>query len=164
MRTSTRRARAGIARTKPLLQAVYERDFELKGHTNSVAALSVEIGRRLGLTDTELEELDLAAQLHDVGKIAVPDEVLHKPGPLSESDWSLIRQHTIVGQRILSAPPALRRVGEIVRATHERWDGGGYPDGLAGEGIPARGTRDCGVRRVRRHHLHGCLSTAAHGS
>ena len=119
-----------------LLQALFERDPELKGHTNSVAALAVEIGRRLGVPDQELEELDLAAQLHDIGKIAVPDEVLHKPGPLSDSDWNLIRQHTIVGQRILSASPALRRVGEIVRATHERWDGTGYPDKLAGENIP----------------------------
>ncbi len=119
-----------------LLQALYERDPELKGHTNSVAALTVEIGRRLGLSDAELEELGLAAQLHDIGKIAVPDDVLHKPGPLDESDWDLIRQHTIVGQRILSASPALRRVGEIVRATHERWDGAGYPDRLVAEEIP----------------------------
>ena len=119
-----------------LLQALYERDAELKGHTNNVAALSVDIGRRLGLGGAELAELDLAAQLHDIGKIAVPDAVLHKPGPLSESDWSLIRQHTIVGQRILSASPALRRVGEIVRATHERWDGTGYPDKLVAQEIP----------------------------
>jgi diguanylate cyclase (GGDEF)-like protein len=119
-----------------LLQALYERDAELKGHTSSVATLSVEIGRRLGVSDAELEELELAAQLHDIGKIAVPDDVLHKPGPLTDSDWNLIRQHTIVGQRILSASPALRRVGEIVRATHERWDGTGYPDQLAAQEIP----------------------------
>ena len=119
-----------------LLQALYERDPELKGHTNNVAALAVEIGRRLGLPDAEVEEIDLAAQLHDIGKIAVPDDVLHKPGPLTDSDWNLIRQHTIVGQRILSASPALRRVGEIIRATHERWDGTGYPDRLAADEIP----------------------------
>ena len=119
-----------------LLQALYERDPELKGHTNNVAALAVKMCRRLGLPDTEVEELDLAAQLHDIGKIAVPDDVLHKPGPLTDSDWNLIRQHTIVGQRILSASPALRRVGEIVRATHERWDGTGYPDRLTAEEIP----------------------------
>ena len=126
-------------RDKPhevLLQALYERDAELKGHTNNVAALAVKIGRRLGLPDAELEELDLSAQLHDIGKIAVPDDVLHKPGPLTDSDWSLIHQHTIVGQRILSASPSLRRVGAIVRATHERWDGTGYPDQLVGEAIP----------------------------
>ena len=119
-----------------LLQALYERDAELKGHTNNVAALAVKTGRRLGLTDAEVEEIDLAAQLHDIGKLAVPDDILHKPGPLTDSDWSLIHQHTIVGQRILSASPSLRRVGAIVRATHERWDGTGYPDHLAGEAIP----------------------------
>ena len=119
-----------------LLQALYERDPELKGHTNGVASLSLNVGRRLGMSETELEELELAAQLHDIGKIAVPDDVLHKPGPLTDSDWSLIQQHTIVGQRILSASPALRRVGEIVRATHERWDGSGYPDRLGQDDIP----------------------------
>ena len=126
-------------RDKPheaLLQALYERDSELQGHTNTVARLAVELGRRLGIAGAELEELELAAQLHDIGKIAVPDQVLHKTGPLSEADWRLIRQHTIVGQRILSASPALRQVGRIVRATHERWDGSGYPDGLSGTGIP----------------------------
>jgi two-component system, cell cycle response regulator len=126
-------------RDKPhevLLQALYERDAELKGHTNNVAALAVKTGRRLGLPAAELEEIELGAQLHDIGKLAVPDDILHKPGPLTDSDWSLIRQHTIVGQRILSASPSLRRVGEIVRATHERWDGTGYPDRLMGEAIP----------------------------
>ena len=119
-----------------LLQALYERDAELKGHTSSVAARAAATGRRLGLSDATIEEIDLAAQLHDIGKLAVPDDILHKPGPLSDSDWNLIRQHTIIGQRILSASPALRRVGEIVRATHERWDGTGYPDQLAAEDIP----------------------------
>jgi two-component system, cell cycle response regulator len=119
-----------------LLQALFERDAELKGHTINVAALTLAAGHRLDLTGPELEELELAAQLHDIGKIAIPDEVLHKPGPLSESDWRLVRAHTVVGQRILSASPALRPVGQIVRATHERWDGAGYPDGLRGEGIP----------------------------
>jgi diguanylate cyclase (GGDEF)-like protein len=119
-----------------LLQALYEREPDLKGHTSSVASLSVQTGRRLGLSAEELVELEQAAQLHDIGKLAVPDDILHKPGPLSESDWELIRQHTVVGQRILTASPALRRIGEIVRATHERWDGSGYPDGLAGESIP----------------------------
>ena len=119
-----------------LLQALYEREPDLRGHTSSVAALSVQTGRRLGLGPEELVELEHTAQLHDIGKLAVPDEILHKPGPLSDADWQLIRQHTVVGQRILTASPSLRRIGQIVRATHERWDGSGYPDGLAGEEIP----------------------------
>ena len=119
-----------------LLQALYEREPALLGHTRGVAALAVEAGRRLGVTGAALEELERAAQLHDIGKIAVPDQILRKPGALSEDEWIFIRQHTLVGQRILAASPALRRIGDIVRATHERWDGAGYPDGIDGENIP----------------------------
>jgi diguanylate cyclase (GGDEF)-like protein len=119
-----------------LLEALFERDPELRPHVQSVADLSAAVGRRLGLNAEDLEDLVIAAQLHDVGKIAIPDAVLHKPGPLDEGEWTLIRQHTVVGQRILGAAPALHRVGTIVRATHERWDGEGYADGLAGDAIP----------------------------
>ena len=90
----------------------------------------------LGLRRDELDELERAAQLHDLGKIAVPDEILHKPGPLDEREWEFVRQHTIVGERILRASPALRSVAGIVRSSHENWDGSGYPDGLAGEEAP----------------------------
>jgi diguanylate cyclase (GGDEF)-like protein len=119
-----------------LLQALYEREPDLFGHTRGVATLAVEVGRRLGVTGHALEELERAAQLHDIGKIAVPDQILRKPGQLTDDEWAFIRQHTLVGQRILAASPALRRIGDIVRATHERWDGAGYPDGVAGEAIP----------------------------
>jgi HD-GYP domain-containing protein (c-di-GMP phosphodiesterase class II) len=77
-----------------------------------------------------------AAELHDVGKMAVPDEILNKPGPLDRVEMGFIRQHTIVGERILAAAPSLSPVARIVRASHERWDGSGYPDGLKGEAIP----------------------------
>ena len=77
-----------------------------------------------------------AAELHDVGKMAIPDEILHKPGPLTDEEWAFVRQHTIIGERILSAAPALLPVAKLVRASHEHWDGSGYPDGLAGEAIP----------------------------
>jgi HD-GYP domain-containing protein (c-di-GMP phosphodiesterase class II) len=90
----------------------------------------------LGLRRDELEELERAAQLHDLGKQAVPDEILHKPGPLDEREWAFVRQHTIVGERILRASPALRSVAAVVRSSHENWDGGGYPDGLVGEEEP----------------------------
>ena len=119
-----------------LLEALFERDPELRPHVQSVADLSAAVGRRLGLNAEDLEDLVVAAQLHDIGKIAMPDAVLHKPGPLDESEWTLLRQHTVIGQRILGAAPALHRVGTIVRATHERWDGEGYADGLAGDAIP----------------------------
>jgi diguanylate cyclase (GGDEF)-like protein len=133
-----KRAAAGT-RGRPhevVLQALFERDPELRAHVGEVAALAVAIGRLLGLDASELDDIRLAAELHDIGKLAVPDEILRKPGPLSEDDWVFIHRHTLVGQRILAVAPMLSRVGEIVRATHERWDGGGYPDRLEGEEIP----------------------------
>ena len=119
-----------------LLAALYEREPGLHSHLQGVAELAAETGRRLGLGDTELDELRRAAQLHDIGKIAIPDQIIHKPGPLDEEEWVFVRQHSVVGERILAASPALRAIGPIVRSTHERWDGSGYPDGLAGEEIP----------------------------
>jgi two-component system, cell cycle response regulator len=94
------------------------------------------VGSRLSLLSEELDEVVRAAELHDVGKMAIPDEILHKPGPLTDEEWSFVRQHTIIGERILGAAPALLAVAKLVRASHEHWDGSGYPDGLAGETIP----------------------------
>ncbi len=119
-----------------LLEALSLREPDLQAQLAGVGALANDIGRTLGLRRDELEELDRAAQLHDLGKLAVPDEILHKPGELDEREWAFVRQHTVVGERILRASPALRSVAGIVRATHENWDGTGYPDGVAGEEIP----------------------------
>jgi two-component system cell cycle response regulator len=119
-----------------LLEALTEREPELLPHLEGVAALAVKTGRMLGLRRDELQELSKAAQLHDLGKLAVPDEILHKRGPLDEREWEFIHQHTLVGERILRASPAYQNVATIVRSSHERWDGRGYPDGLEGEAIP----------------------------
>ena len=119
-----------------LLEALSVRDAALQDQLAGVGSLAAEVGRMLGLRRDELEELDRAAQLHDLGKLAVPDEILSKPGPLDEREWAFIRQHTIVGERILRASPALRSVATVVRASHENWDGSGYPDGISGEDIP----------------------------
>ena len=119
-----------------LLAALYEREPGLHSHLQGVAELAKATGRRLGLAEAELDELARAAQLHDIGKIAIPDQILHKAGPLDEEEWVFVRQHSVVGERILAASPALRSVGPIVRSTHERWDGNGYPDGLVGIEIP----------------------------
>ena len=94
------------------------------------------VGRELDMGPEELDEVARAAELHDVGKVAIPDAILNKPGPLDEAEWSFMRRHTIIGERILLSAPALRPVARLVRSSHERWDGGGYPDGLAGEEIP----------------------------
>jgi HD-GYP domain-containing protein (c-di-GMP phosphodiesterase class II) len=119
-----------------LLRTLAEREPELRAHVADVSSLAVRVGERLGLALEELEELRLAAELHDVGKLAIPDVVLQKSGSLDATEWGFIHSHTLIGQRILSSAPALRPVGAIVRSTHENWDGTGYPDGLAGESIP----------------------------
>jgi diguanylate cyclase (GGDEF)-like protein len=119
-----------------LLESLSARDPAFHEQLAGVGALAGEVGRMLGLRRDELEELERAAQLHDLGKLAVPDEILSKPGPLDEREWDFVKQHTIVGERILRASPALRSVAGVVRSSHENWDGSGYPDGIAGEDIP----------------------------
>ena len=94
------------------------------------------MGRSLGLSADALDEISRAAQLHDIGKVAVPDAILSKPTGLSEREWDLIRNHTILGERILEGAPALSAAGRLVRASHERWDGSGYPDRVRGEQTP----------------------------
>ena len=83
-----------------------------------------------------LDVLIRAATLHDIGKIAIPERVLDKPGELDETEWGMLRKHSVIGERILGAAPAMAPVAKAVRSTHERWDGTGYPDGLAGRDIP----------------------------
>src|ERR687895_611861 len=100
------------------------------------AKLATAVGRELGMRPDALDEVARAAKLHDVGKMAIPDAILEKTGPLDDPEWTFMRRHTIIGERILLAAPALRAAARLVRASHERWDGRGYPDGLAGEDIP----------------------------
>ena len=119
-----------------LLQVLRERDPELSEHMSAVGELSRRVGQRMKLLPEELDETVRAAELHDIGKMAIPDAILHKPGPLDEREWAFVHKHTIIGERILSAAPALVPVAKVVRSSHERWDGHGYPDGLAGEAIP----------------------------
>lgn len=131
------KSRADTDRTMhALLGALSEREPGIYVHADDVTSLAVVTGRMLGMRRDELDELRRASRLHDVGKLAVPDEILHKAGPLDEREWEFIRQHTLVGERILRSSPAFRSVASIVRSTHERWDGSGYPDGLAGGEIP----------------------------
>ena len=94
------------------------------------------VGRHLGLDGEALDHVRVAAELHDVGKVAIPDAILNKPGPLDDEEWAFMRRHTLIGERIVAAAPALGPVAKLVRASHERWDGDGYPDRTAGEDIP----------------------------
>jgi diguanylate cyclase (GGDEF)-like protein len=132
----TRRATAAAQSKDVLLAALAECHEELGGHVGAVAVTAEEVGAELGLTGVWLQELGYAAELHDIGKVAVPESIINKPGPLDDPEWEFIRRHTMIGERILGAAPATASVGKIVRATHERWDGDGYPDRLAGEQIP----------------------------
>jgi len=109
---------------------------QLADHMRAVAELAYATAVEVGVVGAELEALRYAAALHDIGKMAIPHEILAKPGPLAPDEWELVRQHTIVGERILASAPALERSARLVRWTHERIDGGGYPDGLEGEQIP----------------------------
>ena len=97
--------------------------------------LAEHVARHLALPDEQIAMTRQAAELHDVGKVAVPDEILSKPGPLTDDEWEFIRRHTLIGERIISAAPALTEVAGLVRSSHERWDGTGYPDRLAGAEI-----------------------------
>jgi diguanylate cyclase (GGDEF)-like protein len=119
-----------------LLRALAERDPHLGRHISGVAEMAETVARRLGLGDEQVDHVRHAAELHDVGKMAIPDAILEKPAPLDAAEWEFIRRHTIIGERIVAAAPALRPVAALVRSSHERWDGGGYPDRLAGEDIP----------------------------
>jgi diguanylate cyclase (GGDEF)-like protein len=119
-----------------LLRALAERDPGLGEHISGVAALAEAVARRLNLDEEQIEHVRHAAELHDVGKMAIPDAILDKPAPLDPAEWEFIRRHTIIGERIVAAAPALRPVATLVRSSHERWDGTGYPDQLRAEEIP----------------------------
>jgi diguanylate cyclase (GGDEF)-like protein/putative nucleotidyltransferase with HDIG domain len=119
-----------------LLRVLEERQPEMREHLREVAALAMAVGHELGLANEELDELARAAELHDIGKMAVPDAILDKPEPLSEDEMAFIRRHTVIGEAILSVAPALVPVATLVRSSHERYDGKGYPDGLRGDAIP----------------------------
>jgi HD-GYP domain-containing protein (c-di-GMP phosphodiesterase class II) len=124
--------------TALLLGNVVEYDHNYTGsHSRDVVELALAVGKRMRLSPAQLRNLEFGALLHDVGKIAVPKEIINKPDPLNDAEWQIMRHHTIEGQRMLdSVGGVLTRVGVIVRASHEDYDGTGYPDGLAGKAIP----------------------------
>jgi diguanylate cyclase (GGDEF)-like protein/putative nucleotidyltransferase with HDIG domain len=119
-----------------LAEALAERDRYTGEHSQEVLELVEQVARGLALDEQEVQRVRYAALLHDIGKVAIPDEILHKPGPLDHSEWEIMRQHPVIGERILRAIPGLGGVARIVRHEHESYDGSGYPDGLSGDEIP----------------------------
>jgi two-component system cell cycle response regulator len=130
------RASAGSQSRDVLLSAQRESRPELHRHLTDVAELALQIAGELGMDSEQRDEVFRAAELHDTGKMAIPDAILNKPGPLEEREWEFVRRHTLIGERIIAAAPALVPVARLVRSSHERWDGSGYPDGLEGDQIP----------------------------
>jgi putative nucleotidyltransferase with HDIG domain len=124
--------------TALVLGDVVEADDGYTGeHCKSVVALALDVADELKLDAQRRRNLEFGALLHDVGKIAIPKEIINKPGKLDAAEWTVIKTHTVEGQKMLERVGGfMREVGLIVRSHHERWDGGGYPDGLAGDGIP----------------------------
>jgi diguanylate cyclase (GGDEF)-like protein len=133
---ATSRKSAGRQTTDVLLTVLAERDPRLATHLDDVTELCAAVCSRLGLPDEEVVPIIQAASLHDVGKAAIPEEILDKPGTLSDDEWAFMRRHTLIGERILGVAPALTDAAKLVRSSHEAYDGSGYPDGLRGEAIP----------------------------
>lgn len=119
-----------------LCDALEAKDDYTAAHARDVSELAVSVGRTIGMSSEELRMLGYGALLHDIGKIAIRSEILHKPGPLTTDEYEEMKQHTVVGARMLERIPYFEQVRPLVRNSHERWDGGGYPDGLEGDSIP----------------------------
>ncbi len=134
---AAKRADATEIITAVLHAALAQRHPELGDHSNDVVEEAEMVARAIGLDDDALTLVMTAADLHDIGKLGVPDEIIKKPGPLDESEWEFIKQHTVIGERIIAAAGLpMEGIGQLVRSSHERWDGRGYPDALGGEEIP----------------------------
>jgi HD-GYP domain-containing protein (c-di-GMP phosphodiesterase class II) len=118
------------------LEMLVATDPGTAAHSGDVELLVSKLCERLGVGGEERQQIEVAGRLHDIGKIALPRQVLDKPGPLDETEWELVRGHTVAGERILSSVPELATVAHLVRRCHEHFDGSGYPDGLRGEEIP----------------------------
>ena len=119
-----------------LVSSLEARDAYTIGHSENVRELCIRLGERLGLSRKELDTLEIAAILHDVGKIGIPDNILLKKGQLTPEEFERVKEHTLIGERIVAQIPGMQEVARMIRSHHERWDGSGYPDGLSGEAIP----------------------------
>jgi HD-GYP domain-containing protein (c-di-GMP phosphodiesterase class II) len=125
-----------LATIAALSRSMEAKDYYTGGHTERVSELAVALGRRLGYSGAELDAIEIGALLHDIGKIGIPERILHKPAPLDEDEWKVMREHPVISDYILSEVDLHPFVRQIARSSHERIDGGGYPDSLRGDEIP----------------------------
>ena len=132
-------AEISISIVRALANAQEAKDPFLRGHSQRVAAMGASIAAAMGLPDDVVEDIRLSGQLHDIGKIGVPEELLHKPGPLTDEEYRLVKEHVRIGIEILTPLTSLARALPAIHDHHERWDGAGYPRGLAGEQISIGG-------------------------
>jgi putative two-component system response regulator len=146
--------RISVATLEALVNALEAKDPYLRGHSARVADLSAMVAAQLDCTDEEVETVRTAGRLHDIGKIGIREEVLNKQGPLSDEEYEHVKQHTLVGSQILAPLVHLRSAIAYVRSHHERWDGFGYPDRLAGDAIPL------GARIIGAVEIYDALTTA----
>ena len=130
------RSSAGRQSADVLLEVINERSLDLREHIEHVAIQARSTAKMLGVPEHEVAQIGVAAELHDIGKAAIPDSILNKPGPLDEGEMQFIRTHTVIGERIMLAAPSLAPLANMVRSSHERYDGNGYPDGLRAAEIP----------------------------
>jgi len=146
--------RISVATLETLVNALEAKDPYLRGHSARVADLSAMVAAEMGLADEQVEAIRTAGRLHDIGKIGIREEILSKEGPLTDEEFEHVKSHPVTGSRILAPLRHLRHVIDCVRSHHERWDGGGYPDGLAGEAIPV------GARIIGAVEIYDALTTA----
>jgi HD-GYP domain-containing protein (c-di-GMP phosphodiesterase class II) len=136
MQDHTRDLEIQAAAAHTLMAAVQARDAYTGAHSEAVVEYAVAVARQLGLGEREVREVEQVALLHDIGKIAIPDAILRKPGMLTDEEWEIMRTHPVHSERLIRDVPGLGELAPAIRAEHEHWDGTGYPDGLAGESIP----------------------------
>ncbi|HEY9595151.1 MAG TPA: HD domain-containing phosphohydrolase, partial [Spirochaetia bacterium] len=127
---------SNVASVRALVKAIEEKDTYTRGHSERVASLAVEVAKVLGYSETEIEYLRFGSILHDVGKIGIPESIVRNPKPLTDAEFKIIKTHTLKGVEILQPIAFIKNHMYLIRSHHERWDGNGYPDGLAGDEIP----------------------------